>query len=1211
MKIRELFRDDVTRPIAPVVYFHQQDPAKVAAEVKEYIITGGFPRDHPAARRVPQGIHEQYVHLLGAMASELERPTGPELPASWISGFYGSGKSSFAKMLGLALDGMALPDGRSVGEALLGRDDSPRRAELVEAWTRLKKLVPDPIAVVFDIGGVARDNEQIHAAARRQVQARLGYCNRSDLVADAELLLEIDGVWDAFEAAARKALGKPWAEAAREYRAEDHFAHAMHVMDPERYHDPTSWIDSRAGSRTGQGSSVRETVDAIEAMLEQRGEGKSLFIVVDEVSQYVHRDDGRMLALQSFVSELGQRLHGRVWLLATGQQKLEEGGDANTLAKLKDRFPMRLRVHLSPSNIRDVVHKRLLAKSDRGMAELRERFARHRSELKLSAFKLREGDDLTEEDFLEMYPLLPGHVELLMRITTELRASSRRVQGDDYAVRGLLQLLGELFRQQHLADEDVGRLFTLDAMYDVQESALDPDVHTTMSRIANHPALRDDEMVQRAAKAVALLQLIQGEEKTTAELVGKCLYRVMGEGDRTRATTEALEKLRGQNLVSYSEKLGYKLQSSAGQEWQAERENLGAVPEKVTDAIQAKVKELLAKPERPRLKGRPFPWTAFFSDGRHAQDARVQDARDDAAVTVDFRFLRSREERAPATWLAKSDERGELGNRIIWVAGDTGAVEDAAREWVRSEKMVRSYRDKREHLPIEKQRLLLEEEARLADLEAALERAVANGFMAGALYFRSRSLVPREHGAAFATALEDVATKLLPEIYTDASDHVVSEAELAQLLDPQLQGPPSKFFEGGLGILAVDAGGYIFACSGREPSRILRYVEAANGATGHTLLKEFARPPFGWPTDVVRACVVGLLRAGKIRLRPDEGAEITSYRDPNARDLLLGIRELRRADVLPARDAAVSPRDRVEICAFFERYLSVPLERENEPIAEATFLHFPARRERLREVEALLGRLPDRPALPPALVKLASALEACVRSRHVEPTVVAVKRNLDALRDGLEQLEVYRAELSEASITDIAAAARVRDFELAQLEAVGGLGGLDGDARALRAQFGSERPWRGLAETAPAVERLREAYRAQRRTVLATQEAEAEAARGRVKTRAGFEKLAQDDANAVLRPIGDARFDTTAEAVAPALSEMSALFPVRLARAEERANELLDEALARMDEAHVVPVDPRLRGREIASREQLRAVLGELEERIGPQLDKGLRVRIV
>ncbi len=43
-------------------------------------------------------------------------------------------------------------------------------------------------------------------------------------------------------------------------------------------------------------------------------------------------------------------------------------------------------------------------------------------------------DEVTEEDFLEVYPMLPGHVDLLMQITSNLRTRSRRVQGDDHAI---------------------------------------------------------------------------------------------------------------------------------------------------------------------------------------------------------------------------------------------------------------------------------------------------------------------------------------------------------------------------------------------------------------------------------------------------------------------------------------------------------------------------------------------------------------------------------------------------------------------------------------------------------------------------------------------------------------------------------------------------------------------------------------------------------
>ena len=127
MKIRDLFVADVTRDIPPVVYFHEQSPAKLASEVGEYIITGGYRDDDPRARRVQSGIHEQFVHLLRGISHELQKKGGPELPAAWISGFYGSGKSSFAKLLGLALDGVVLPDGKTLAAALLQRDDAPRR----------------------------------------------------------------------------------------------------------------------------------------------------------------------------------------------------------------------------------------------------------------------------------------------------------------------------------------------------------------------------------------------------------------------------------------------------------------------------------------------------------------------------------------------------------------------------------------------------------------------------------------------------------------------------------------------------------------------------------------------------------------------------------------------------------------------------------------------------------------------------------------------------------------------------------------------------------------------------------------------------------------------------------------------------------------------------------------------------------------------------
>ena len=164
MKVRELFASNVTRDIPPVVYFHEQIARQACRRGPRVHHHGRLARRRIRnQKRVPNGIHEQYVRLLTAIASELDKPGGPELPAAWISGFYGSGKSSFAKLLGLALDGVALPDGRSLAEALLARDSSPRASRAARGLDRTCGTRIDPMAVVFDIGGTARDDEQIHA----------------------------------------------------------------------------------------------------------------------------------------------------------------------------------------------------------------------------------------------------------------------------------------------------------------------------------------------------------------------------------------------------------------------------------------------------------------------------------------------------------------------------------------------------------------------------------------------------------------------------------------------------------------------------------------------------------------------------------------------------------------------------------------------------------------------------------------------------------------------------------------------------------------------------------------------------------------------------------------------------------------------------------------------------------------------------------------
>ena len=101
------------------------------------------------------------------------------------------------------------------------------------------------------------------------------------------------------------------------------------------------------------------------------------------------------------------------------------------------------------------------------------------------------------------------------------------------------------------------------------------------------------------------------------------------------------------------------------------------------------------------------------------------------------------------------------------------------------------------------------------------------------------------------------------------------------------------------------------------------------------------------------------------------------------------------------------------------------MEREDNAIADAVADHFPALAQTLRVFEGKLNRLPGSPPAPAVLRKLGDALEQCVRTcRQTKPTVKLVKKNLDVLRDGVQRLQMYDAELTDEAIRAVIGGSR-------------------------------------------------------------------------------------------------------------------------------------------------------------------------------------------
>jgi hypothetical protein len=714
---------------------------------------------------------------------------------------------------------------------------------------------------------------------------------------------------------------------------------------------------------------------------------------------------------------------------------------------------------------------------------------------------------------------------------------------------------------------------------------------------------------------VALLELIQESVPTSAQLVARCLYERVDRGNNQAEVAAALERLRELNLLAYSEKDGYKLQSSVGEEWEAERRDISVSREQLMGHIQDALKLITGAPEAPKLQGRPFPWHVLLSDGRQLSDVTIRDGRDEASITVDLRLL-VHDERKASVWIPRSAE-DQLAGRLIWVGGDMSPAEDVARDLQRSASMHKKYTARRDSLNAARKVLLIQEESRTESLKLKLSAVLERIFMDGAMYFQGRSITPNDHGAAFSTALTAVANRVLPDLFPHFVVTQVMPSELAQLLVPDLSGPSTKFLTNELGILTLDGGRYVAECSGVVPQRVLDAIKQDQGLSGAALLARFGAPPYGYTANVVKACVAGLLRGGKLRIQPEAGETLTAIRDAGVRDLFDKDRSFKRAGFMLAEDGDIGIAVRAKLAQMFEKQFDRSVERDDAALADAVVACFPERLRRLRDLEAQLSKLPGGVKLPEQLARYHEALEGSIqRARHTRDVVLFLKLKLDALRDGDGRLKRFEEGLADdAALTQLKLAHSAHHTFLPQLRDLKGLKpDQENLAARLAALWAEEEPWREVTSLSDPLAAAHSAYFDARGELIDAQQDRVDEARKRIKARQGFSTLSADRSNLVLRSFVQASANVERDATSPALSALRDQLTLALQQAEEKANERLDELLSELEDADkpklVKKLDLGLRHREVSTEAEVDVLVEEIRKRLIEQIKAGVRVRI-
>jgi hypothetical protein len=879
VKIRELFRGDIGRPIETVIHVDLSDETIVANEIEEYVVT--------------ENIRSHLEELVDVYADTARNPS--ESTNVWVSGFFGSGKSSFAKTLGYAVANPMI-DGRTATDRLLPRANSHK----LEALLNTAHTLAPTIAVFLDLASgrdMLREGESLVLPVYRALLKRLDYSS-NELLAELEVTLEAEGRLEAFEVAVVEATdGRSWRQVRDVALAKNYASHALQLIDPTTFPSADSWSKSATAPNIDHNWLAARALD----LLGRRGGGaKRLVLVVDEAGQYVARSIQRMFDLQG-LAEAFQKRRGPLWLVVTSQEKLSDVVDSLEsrqveYARVQDRFP--LRVDLLPSDIHEVASRRVLDKTESGQTLVRQSLAAHRNQLntQVRLESPTRAADIAEDEFVRLYPLVPYQVQLLIDAV-----SARRAQGGGSPMLGgsnrtIIKLAQQLVVDptHGLGDSEVGALVTLDRAEHLLEEAIPTSWRHEIEQVAEKYGQNAAET--EVMRAVALCSDVPALPLTEANLA-VLLHESIDAESRRPDVADALERLVTDDRLRPGDD-GFHIQSPEQKDWEKARRGKEPRP---ADAIR--IRKMLIRQALAGLsvtKGRSFK-VELWVEGEKLSDGEVPLYIDEADQ--------------PRRETLRTQSREDAAkNRVTWVYSLSDETYQAIVEWYRSDEMIKA-KDTPSKTASEIE-LIGEERQRLARAERQLTERLARDLTAGQVIFRGK--IDDAPSGTLMQSAQKLMTDRISEIYDRLDSFAVqlTARDVMNVLRTDDVGTVNEgLSESGIGLVRLTPEGHQFATDSGPLEDLLNIVKTemtyGHAVTGALLSSKLAAPPRGAPIEVVEALAASAIRTGLLEVTY-QGAKISNPADHRLDRVFGRINEFRGASFAPPA-AGPSVETRVEL----------------------------------------------------------------------------------------------------------------------------------------------------------------------------------------------------------------------------------------------------------------------------------------------------------
>ena len=533
MKLLDIYKSDINRDINGVIKVAQDDEQSIEQELREYIIT--------------KELRKHFDTFFNNYEKSLNYPT--DKIGVWISGFFGSGKSHFLKILSYLLSNNVVA-GKKAVEYFADKFDDPMMFAQVE---RCASVPTDTI--LFNIDSKSPINKDKTAILR--VFAKVFYEHRGfygdDLkVARLEQFIDKNGKTEEFKAKFEEINGDTWENArdAFAFFEDDVVDVLMSTVDMSET-SARNWFN---GTETAD-ISIEQLVKEIKEYVESKGKDYRLLFMIDEVGQYIGSDSDLMLNLQTIVEEIGTRCGGRVWVMVTSQEAIDSitkiSGD--DFSKIQGRFNTRL--SLSSSSVDEVIKKRILAKNENAENMLRLSYDKNSAVLK-NLFTFNDAVlDLkgysNEFDFIETYPFVPYQFRLMQNVLAQIRKhgnSGKHLSGGERSM-----LSGFQEAAQAIVDKDENALVPFSLFYNTVHTFLESAIRRVIDRCQT-AADNGNGIEQYDVSVLKLLYLIRYVDDIKANVDNITTLMVddirADKINMRKQVQESLDRLLSQNYIA-------------------------------------------------------------------------------------------------------------------------------------------------------------------------------------------------------------------------------------------------------------------------------------------------------------------------------------------------------------------------------------------------------------------------------------------------------------------------------------------------------------------------------------------------------------------------------------------------------------------------------------------------------------------------------------